>query len=1460
MPQINRVRVNNVKYNFGTQFYDDFLMRFSCRNSIYDLANGGGKSVLMLLLLQNLIPNCTLDDKQPIEKLFRTGNASTTIHSLIEWKLDSQDVRDGYRYMTTGFCARKAKDSGDDRREQGEAANIEYFNYCIFYKEFGENDIKNLPLSNGKERITYNGLKAYLRDLSKKDLGVEAHVFERKGDYQNFIAGYGLYESQWEIIRGINKTEGHVRTYFETNYRTTRKVVEDLLIEEIIEKSYNNRIRKDSDDDAMMAKTLLEIKDKLTELAARREEIGSYDRQTELLREFGAELSGYEKLYTQKEELKGALVSCLTDCRSELAARAAQKAAAEQKLADCENEYEKEARLTMVAEIESEYLELAKLALLIDSTGAEQESLLNTQKRYEKQLADAEISAVYAGFLDYRQKYEETKALIAGLGSDKESVITELAALAAAKKELVAENSSGLSAELSGLNSAKTALSREYEDAKKSHGEYYAKSCASAALLEEAERTAKAYSDELESAMSLVPVVSAEGVSEYFGRTQKELIDNETAQKTLRDKIADESGTKERYINDCAAATVCNDVILKEISEIRRKLDAVSEAEEELLGFRTIYGASTNAVLPEIIGTMQRTLTAEITELKKQIADCEAYKVCVKNGTLPEPDPEYKAVLGYLKSRYGDDIVTGYDIVRELGAEELKSRLSEFPQLPYVIFAGDCYDEITADKVLTNMQLGSHIIPVLKKGETTPFGGTVTAYKCADFLWNEALRDSETDKNNEDLQRLNDRLSVLADKAELIAADREKVESCLKVLSSGDVKKELEDANSRQRETKDRVDACRAAIDKCNGIINEAELEIERLVLQHDELSQNLANAKDIIRINNALDELYARKRVLDEEYSAAKKTCGIEAEKEKNREAELSALAAREKDIADRLESMNYDMEVNFAPYLIEGVPPVTGLSQADIDAKASALRKILGEGAGNLSDKEALLETLAKGMKKCEQDIQYAGADMETAAALYETNRHGSLSVQERMKLKADISDIAKKLEDINRIQDDQNARKNRIEGGIEHARMQYEAKYGEFVRNEIDNPQAFIVSHRNAMSVIKEEMLKTRKAIKELETADRDMVIREKELSRAVENAGMDPNVTPKTARSGDTFDANQVMKSYSELEREELTLKNNYLRKKQILLTKLEECKAYELAHEFRDSLTVPQDVFDATRLRAGIDETIECIVLERDRIEKSLSDMELIKDSFENRCIQICSNIRTELDRLSKLSRITLDDEQISIVSLSVPYIAESMYKDRMSVYVNETVAGAETFKNAEEKLKYIRQRLSWKRLFSVIVTDMNSIRLNLYKREHIKDQSRYLKYEEAVGSTGQSQGIYIQFLIAIINYIASINAVGKDGSVTGKTIFIDNPFGAAKDVYIWEPIFKMLKTNHVQLIVPARGTTPAITGMFDVNYILGQKMVGQMQQTVVVDYRSQVHTEEMEYNPLDYEQVTFDFV
>ncbi|MCM1309359.1 MAG: hypothetical protein NC223_12230, partial [Butyrivibrio sp.] len=459
MPQINRIRVNNIKYNFGTQFYDDFMMRFSCRNSLYDLANGGGKSVLMLLLMQNLIPNCTLDDKQPIEKLFRSGNDNTVIHSLVEWRLDPCDVHDGFRYMTTGFCARRGRDVGDGERRDTESAGVEYFNYCIFYKEFGEHDIKNLPLASNGERVSYNGLKAYLRDLEKRDSGTEIRIFDRKGDYQSFIGNYGLYESQWEIVRGINRTEGHVRAYFESNYKTTRKITEDLLIEEIIEKSYNNRIRRGESDDEEMARTLLDIKDKLIELSRRKEEIHNYDTQAELLAGFGGALSELRALYADKRRTENRLVDCLAACRAMLAAKKSEAQELARAGEELDADYRRAARAAALSELETEFAELDGLSELIAGSRAKKDRLEARKKELEERLRLGEAAADYEDYLEYRHKYDETRELLNSGNIGKKDLLDELASLAAAKLEYVERESAALSEE--------ARLAREAADAAK---------------------------------------------------------------------------------------------------------------------------------------------------------------------------------------------------------------------------------------------------------------------------------------------------------------------------------------------------------------------------------------------------------------------------------------------------------------------------------------------------------------------------------------------------------------------------------------------------------------------------------------------------------------------------------------------------------------------------------------------------------------------------------------------------------------------------------------------------------------------------------------------------------------------------------------------------------------------------------------------------------------------------------
>lgn len=467
---------------------------------------------------------------------------------------------------------------------------------------------------------------------------------------------------------------------------------------------------------------------------------------------------------------------------------------------------------------------------------------------------------------------------------------------------------------------------------------------------------------------------------------------------------------------------------------------------------------------------------------------------------------------------------------------------------------------------------------------------------------------------------------------------------------------------------------------------------------------------------------------------------------------------------------------------------------------------------------------------------------------------------SVDERLVIKNQLDKIKSEIDKTDGIINSEQAQKNRIEGSIWHGKKLYEEQYGEFIREKFNDPQAYIVTGRQEISSITSGIQNIEKELKNIDENNRDLIVMERDIGRIFRTMGIyipEDGLTDENIAVDDDITENyeEIEKNYDRLKRDEQRKKTAFLNDKQKLSDDLYGLEAYDLAAEIKLSLNAPETAEDVEDMVNGLRETSDYIALERDNVEQGIRDLQQIADNFEERCIQICSNIRTELERLPKLSKINLDGESVPVITLQIPYIKEEFYKEKMTTYINDTIARADIFDTQDDKLKYIKNQLSWKKLFSVIVSDMNSIRLCLYKREHIKDRSRYLKYEEAVGSTGQSQGIYIQFLISVIHYISSINS-SYDMGISGNTIFIDNPFGAAKDIYIWEPIFKLLKTNHVQLIVPARGATPAITRMFDVNYILGQKMAGDRQQTVVVDYRSQVNTEDSDYNVTEFTQTT----
>ena len=719
MPQINRIRVNNVKYNFGTQFYDDFIMRFNCRNTIYDLANGGGKSLLMLLLMQNMIPNCTLDDKQPIEKLFRQGSGNTCIHSLVEWKLDPCYQKDGFRFMTTGFCARKGRgtdDENQDGQEQTAAptASVEYFNYCIFYREFGDNDIKNLPLVSNGERITYNGLKAYLRDLEKGGYKYVVKIFDRKGDYQSFISNYGIYESAWEIVRGINKTEGHVRTYFESNYKTSRKVVEDLLIEEIIQKSFNNKLSVDNDE-GMMAQTLMDIKDKLVELSKKHSQLGAYDSQIAAIDSFKEYLSTYEAFYNRKEEIEKQLYDLLLVAMRESDKKDKELKSQDDLITKMYDELAQEKEAIAVAEVMSEKNSMAGVESLVNETRKALELKNAAIEEARGKLSLMESAGDYKDYAEYEKSYKGLQIAIDNRLREDTDITAELKILAAGYRKFYETETRRLKEKLDIAANRVKALEVRLSESKDNLRNADKEAAGLGSLSDNLENEIQELQAQLGASLSEAGTVVCENASEEYDKSfrDKELLKNEETR--MSEKFNDVQ-QQLMSLNETISANKALIDIFAEQSEKLEKADEAGNADAERMGkIREIYSADNDeAKLSVILETYQK-MRSEYTEECKAAQELENFIDNARKGTYICKSPERDRLKEYLESQYCSDVVEGHEWFAALNAGQKRDVLKRTPFIEYAFIIKNDFERIKADEMLKDFGKGVAAYPVISE-------------------------------------------------------------------------------------------------------------------------------------------------------------------------------------------------------------------------------------------------------------------------------------------------------------------------------------------------------------------------------------------------------------------------------------------------------------------------------------------------------------------------------------------------------------------------------------------------------------------------------------------------------------------------------------------------------------------------------------------------------------------------
>lgn len=1466
MPNINRIRVNNVKYNFGTQYYDNFTMRMYGKNTLYDLANGGGKSVLMLLLLQNLIPNCTLDDKQPVEKLFRENCGNTTIHSLIEWKLDACDIQEGYRYMTTGFCARKARDA-EEETDGAKVASVEYFNYCIFYRQYNQNDIINLPLEKDGEKISYQALRNYLKDLEHHNQELIVKVFDKKGEYQRFISGFGLHESQWEIIRGINKTEGHVRTYFETNYKTTRKVVEDLLIEEIIEKAFLVKTERDSDGNESMARLLMDIKDQLAVLAGKKKDIAGFDHQMELLGLLSDRITSFLDIYQEKDQAAKNLADIYVTAEEfagndEKTAEVLQAERDEKKaLRDAEKK-----RIECLKTVRDKR-ELERMQEELEGYLTSAQSLKENAERIKAELALKESMGEYIDYLAEKKKADGLEYIAEDV--DRSEAEELLYTCVYNLKRIMQEKEAFYTKRILALTEEAASSEEQKEMQKRLLAEAELQLAVAENNRKLAEEAVKDFGNRIAGITAEMDRFTFDDLSVQIGENERKIEDyktalaeNAAALAEMKDRI--EAEEKQKAVSDGRYERLREEERSQgELAEcfrtVKKRLDDMCRIylKEETKDYEALQEALQSRIERGII-------TA--AKLKQEIADCDKQAERLKEKRIIEQSEGAAKVIEYVQTRHGGYAMYGMDYISALPDDRKEEILAKNPELPYGVLVQD-YETLSEDPNIRKIDIGSAPVLVydmeeLEKQAVSYMPHVFSVRREPDDFRNEEIVEKGIRSAEEKKKEMEEEQKNCSD---MLAVEKEDLAF---LLSYGDDR--YTGAEKRQKELQLELSDIEEAVRDGERRLRELQGEKQKLLQKEEELREIFKKCEEthtyLLRLRELSDLSAEQEERLDQSKADIKRLTDKQkelAEQVRSGEAVCQEIKGRLSFSEKELETLKMEWETIYAPYENGNEYPILPDSEEELKQRFHAVLKDRPEAGNRDSDRKLLIETLHKSMERILNSITAKGISV---SALEELHRNNELYPPEANYLRTLKDNMAAALQDADKIQSSVKRMQtecSRMEGKIEYAVRNIEETYGSYEEEDI--------SLAKIAEVLREEETFLKKLTEEAAASEEKYLAyrREqgamtdlyKDVKRIVTQSGLSVEGAVPVAEEKNKLREHfeEVLVRYDKAVKLLERAKNELLRFKGTTAETLYDMGAFELANAIRDDVSVPVSYAETRELLENLKSMTGYIALEKERVEKSLADMERLKQNFEEQCLERCLDVKSELDKLPGLSTIVLDGEPVQMVGLSVPYVKEEFMRNRMSEYIEKIVAFADTVPNDKERLKYIRNSLALKKLFGVIVTDMNHIRLTLYKRERIVEQSRYLKYEEAVGSTGQSQGIYIQFLISIINYISGMYAAGQENERT-KTVFIDNPFGAAKDIYIWEPIFALLKANNVQLIVPARGATPAISGRFDVNYVLGQQMTGKRQVTVVVQYTSKTKQEELEYHDLEYEQETFDFI
>lgn len=1451
MPHINSIRMVNVHFNNATQFYEDFRMNLGGSNTTYDLENGGGKSLLLLLLLQTVLPKTNLRREKPVSLIFQGGKDRTS-HAAVEWLLEAGS---DYKYLLTGFSARKRKGAGEttvasDEEEHLQAGDIEHLNWCVFYNNHSITGIDSAPLSleqsGRKVYASFEDIRKYIGQMKQK--GLPAEIFDKIEQYQRYISAHGLIAAEWNIIRGINSGENNIESYFRQD-ATSRKLIENQFVRIVEDMEALNKGDKQGSESNLLADTLIEIRSRLNEYLKLKGHMGEYEKIKEHFSEFGRKNSELLAAFTEYEAYKqeaAAIRRLIGDKLKGLEQEQTEAQTRRDYNTKSSNEGKDLKRLLEAGLVNHEK---ARLCEECEQLQAGREKLADRQIELKAQFDRLLTLEGYGAFHTDAKKVREITTRLEWLTASTDKQMDEYQGAGGRLRFLTAKKLDELETSHQYLITTKNKLKEEQENAGKRKVEAEKQGAvlkSDIAGLETQEKTAAQKQQELnEFFLKRGETDALLFTDQCLAETEETLLNySQETESILREKKAMEGRLQNLDLED-----------VRLNSEITFRCKIRDQQEEWLKSYQTersrleeraaVFG---NEALNEYqegllrlaeaerLAKLEKEIEASRLRQKKQLSTARGYYV---------PNEEMLTLADKLSAKC-EVVQVGIDWLARLSHEEKTELLNKLPYLPFAVIV----DRLSFEK-LKNGRLkidfaSDYPVPIvnietLRQPQANEQTEIYYMVSFADLVLKSeryeeyllGLETAITAADNEALvidtriQELTAALSEITTffaqyPVDTIEAAKKTVEQLNAEIAG--LQKERETVSLEKTKCSQRTEFLKAQSESLAKLIADLQLKREKLQLLmqtaaclsdiRNDLAAKRNEYKSVLSnltaIDTALAELSRRYDALEQEF-----------------ETLLPELSERKK-AAERL--------AGFIPF--ENTLPLSQ-AEADYNALQQAVSGRAAEENDLRSQQVECLNRLDALRKRIKRDY---GGDLDEIARSEENGVQISLpasAVIETAKKDKDDNDVKLTAADkaIHALALKIKTAEVRIDGILKDIPPGTEFElpvYGSQFRyqQEIATMEALIISYDQEIAEACAELDKIKQKMDKLDVQAEyydGFIAREK-----IVDAG---------SKAADIKDFRGFEDEFYKLREAISGLCDRWDNRLKAINEETTEFVIREPL-EVLAGISRPFSAKECQHRQASFSEYIASIDQQMQKINNDIIQLESYQQDFIRRCVQRAELVLSHLRKLEALSRIEVYGRRINMIELRLNEFDDKDKMLRMKAHINGIVQ--EIGEEGTVDRKRISAKLAIKELLAQI-TDMEKAAVRLYKIESIPENSKFYRWENAIGSEGQNNSLYFIFATCLISFIRMLS-IANSSLKSKKVIIADNPFGATSAVYLWDPMFKIMKQNDVQLIAPGHRIPREITSRFGVSYLLNQDILEDGKMRVVVkDVRAEESEEVIRY-------------